>query len=68
MTRVTDTLHVDQYTFLITCRTILLRIRNISDKNFIEIQNTFYIKSQFFENRTIYEIMKKNIVSRVGHR
>jgi len=68
MTRVTDTLYVDQYTFLITCRTILLRIRNISDKNFIEIQNTFYIKSQFFENRTIYEIMKKNIVSRVGHR
>jgi hypothetical protein len=37
-TRITGTLHEDKHTFLIISRPILLKLRNVSDKNFIEIQ------------------------------
>jgi hypothetical protein len=43
-------------------RPILLRIRNVSDRNFRENQNTFYAQKLFSENRTVYGIMWKNTV------
>ena len=54
----TGTLHGDQYTFLIVCRLILLRIRNVSDRSCTQYQNTQPMFSNFFfENCTVYEIM-----------
>jgi len=51
MTRTTGTLHEDRYTFIIVSRSLLLRIRNISDKTFRENQKT-----------TIYSIIFPNVV------
>jgi hypothetical protein len=49
---------------LITSRSFLLIMRNVSDKICTENQNTHFAFSIFFllENCTIYEIMWKNIV------
>jgi len=53
----------DQNTLLIISRSILLTMRNVSDKRCTENQNTFYIQESFFlESRAVYEIMWKNIV------
>jgi hypothetical protein len=43
LTRMTGTLHEDQYTYLIISGSILLRMRNPSSKICIENQNTFYV-------------------------
>ena len=43
----------------------LPKIRNVSDKIYLEIQNTHFMFSNFFfENRAIYEIMWNNKVER----
>ena len=63
----TGTLHEDQYTFLIISRSVLLRMRNVSDKSCRENRNTYFVSTNFFfsfENCTVYEIMWKNIVER----
>ena len=63
MTRIPGTLHEDQYTFFNISHSVLLIIRNISDKICTENQNTHYILNNFFfENPAIYEIIWKNIV------
>ena len=55
------TLREDQDTFSILYRSILLRMKNISDKSCREVRNTdFIFNIFFFENRAIYEIMRKN--------
>jgi len=55
------TLHEDQYTFFITSLSVLLRMRNISDKLCRKIQkHIFYIQQVFTKNRAVYEIMWKN--------
>jgi len=47
---VTGTLHDDQYTFLITSRSVLSRIKTVS-------KHTFYVKFFFlFENLAVFEI------------
>jgi hypothetical protein len=63
-TKITGTLHEDQYTFLIVFRTVLLRMRNISDKNWRENQThiTHIFNNDFPENRAIYGIKWKNVV------
>jgi hypothetical protein len=43
-----DTLYEDQYTFLIICRSVLLRIRNVSVKPFRETQNTHFTLNHNF--------------------
>jgi hypothetical protein len=43
-----STLHEDQYTFMILCRSILFRLSNISDKNCRENQRTHFLFSDFF--------------------
>ena len=55
------TLHEDQYTHLIISRSILLRMRNVSDSTYRENQITFY-ELFFYENRAVYEKIWKNIV------
>jgi hypothetical protein len=40
LTRITGTLLEDHYTFLITSRSVLLRMRNVPDKSCGENQNT----------------------------
>jgi len=48
---------------IITSRSILLRMRNVSDKSCRENQNTRSEFNNFFpENLAVYEIMWKNIV------
>jgi hypothetical protein len=42
-----DILYVDQYTFLITSRSVILRMRNVSDKVVEEIK-THILGSKFF--------------------
>jgi hypothetical protein len=60
--RITGTLHEDRCTFFITSHLILLRMRNVSEKYCRENQNThFTFRNYFFDNRTIYEIILKNI-------
>jgi hypothetical protein len=44
----TGTLHEDQYTFLIICRSVLLRMRNVSDKSCRENRNTRFTFSNLF--------------------
>ena len=59
----TGTLHEDQHLFLIKSRTLLLRMRNVSDKSCRENQSRhFMFTNFFFENRNFYEVMQKNIV------
>jgi len=65
MTRLTGTLHGALPTFVVISLSLLLRIRNISDKSCRENQNTHFIFHIFSENCTVYEICeKKNVVER----
>jgi len=48
LTRITDTLHEDRYTFMIICPSVLLRLENISNKIWRESQNTHFMFSKFF--------------------
>ena len=57
-------LYEDQYTLLITSRSFLLRMTNVSDKICKENQNTHFVFSFFFFNGAFDEIMWKNIVER----
>ena len=43
-----DTLHEDRYTFFIISRSLLLRMRNVSDKSCTKDQNTHFIFNNFF--------------------
>ena len=48
LTRITDTLHVDRYAFLIISRSVLLRIRNYSDKVVEKIRTLILCSVTFF--------------------
>jgi len=47
LTRITDILHEDQYTFLIIIRSVLT-MTNISDRSCRENQNTYFMLNNFF--------------------
>jgi hypothetical protein len=47
---------------MIISRSILLEMRNFSDRNFRENPNTFFTQEPFFFNCSIYEIIWKNMV------
>ena len=50
-----DTLHEDQYTFMLISRWIFPRMGNVSDKSYRESQNTHFMFINFsFEGRTVY--------------
>ena len=42
------TLHADQYTILIVSHSILLKMRNVSNKSCTENQNTHFMLNNFF--------------------
>ena len=63
MTRITVTLHEDQYTFFIICRLFLLRMRNVLEKTVGKIKTQILRAITFFKkNRAVYEITRKNNV------
>ena len=43
---------------------IILRMRNVWDKDVEEIKTHFVFSNFFLENRAVYEIMWKNLVER----
>jgi hypothetical protein len=61
-TRITGILHEDRYTFMIISRSSLLEMRKFSGKTVEKIKTHFGLDKFFFENRTVYEILWKNIV------
>ena len=56
------TLYKDQYSCLIISLSVLLRMRNFSDKSCRE--NRHFTFKNSFGNRAVYEIIWKNIVER----
>ena len=59
-TTITGTLHEHQYTFSIISRSVLLTMKNVSDKQCRENQTRFVFSNIFFfENRAVYEIKWK---------
>jgi len=62
LTRITCTLHQDQYTFMIISRSFLLGMRNVSDKIYTKLKHFMFNNSFFFENRDIYGVMWTNTV------
>jgi len=63
MARIRGTLREDLSKITTASRSILLRMRNVSDKSRRESQNTHFMFNNFFsENRVVYEIMWENIV------
>jgi len=53
-----DTLHNNQYAFLVISRSVLRRMRNISDISSRGNHKThFMFNNYFFENRAVCEIM-----------
>jgi hypothetical protein len=62
LTKITCTLHGQQFSFLITPRSYILRIKNVLDKFVDKIKTYFYAQFFFPENHAIYEIMWKNIL------
>jgi len=54
------TLHEDQYTFMIIPCSVLLRVRNISDKSCRENQSTYRMFNNFFPpiNLAVYNMEK----------
>jgi hypothetical protein len=57
--RITGTLHEVPYTSLIIPRSFLVRMRNVSHE-VVEKIKTHILRSIFFLNRAVYEIMWKN--------
>ena len=62
MTRISGTLHAHQYTFMTTSRSVLVRMKNVSDDSCRENQNKFYVQENVYEDPVVYEIMWKNLV------
>ena len=69
MKKITGALHENQYTFLIISRSVLFRMRNVSDKSCKKKVKTHISRpvSCFQENRAVYEIMWKILYSRTDH-
>jgi hypothetical protein len=67
LTRITDTLLEEQSIFMITSRSVLLWVRNVSEKLRRENQNTYFGVIIFlFEHHAVYKVMWEKYC-RVGH-
>jgi len=66
LTRITGTLHDELCTFTIMSRSVLVRMGYVSGKSYRGNQNTHLMLNNYFcflfENRAVYEKMRKNIV------
>jgi hypothetical protein len=62
LTGITCTWHVDQYTFSSISRSVIVRMKIVSDKSYRENQDTHFVFNNnfFFQNRAVYEITWKN--------
>ena len=59
---ITGTLHVDRHTFVIISRSVLLTMRNVSDKVCSENQNTYFMfNNPLFLNCVIYEMCENTV-------
>jgi len=64
-----STLQEDQYIFSIIFRSVLLIVKNVSDKSCRGNTNThFMFKNMSFEIHAVYEIMWKILYNRTGQR
>jgi len=54
--RITDTLHGDKYKFVIISRSVLLIIKNFSDKHFRENKNMHFVSNDIFSK--IFSFMR----------
>jgi len=61
LAKIRGTLHEDQYTFWIISHSVLLRIKNVSDKSCREYEATHFVSSNYFGKLYRFEIMCKNI-------
>jgi hypothetical protein len=61
MERTKDISHKDQYTFMIVPRSVLLTIRNVSDKSCRENQNTYFNFNNFFFSKIIRFVWKYTV-------
>jgi hypothetical protein len=52
LTRITGTVHEDQFMFMIISHSVLLRMRNFSDKICRENQNTHFMLNNFFPRKS----------------
>jgi len=62
VTRITGTLHEDQFIFMVLTRSVLLRMSYVSDKSCRANQNTHFMFNYFFRLLLLYEITWKDIV------
>ena len=61
------TVRENHYTFLIISHSVLLGMRNVSDRSFEENQNIYFMFNNFFfKNRAIYEMIWKILYSWAG--
>jgi hypothetical protein len=66
-----DTLHEDRHTFMIISRSVLLRMRNFSDKICTETRNTHFVLGKDYFFRKWYRLcdnVEKHGINRIGHR
>ena len=63
-TRIKGTLREDQCTIFLISRSLLPRMRNVSHKSCRECKIRILCPVTVFENRAVYEIMRKNSVER----
>ena len=69
LTRIMGSFHEDQYTFTTTSRSVILRIRIVSDKQFRDNENARFMFSNFFSKIFPFMIKcGKILYSRTGHR
>ena len=61
MTILTGTLYEDVCTSIIISRTIVFRVRKISDNICKKIKIQYYVQQCFSKNRAFYDIMWKNM-------
>jgi hypothetical protein len=60
MVRILGTLYAELHTFMAISGSILLRMKNGSDKSCRENQNTHFVSNRLFSgNRVVYEIILK---------
>ena len=60
---ITGTIHEDRYTFLIISHSVPLKMKNVSERDLEKMKKTHFLCAvTFSENRTVYEILWKNIV------
>jgi len=56
------TIYGRKYIFMVRCRSVILRMKNVLDKSYRENQNTHFMDSNIFKNIAVYKKMWQNIV------